>query len=443
MKLKTILLLAFVLIIGSTFTQAQQYWSLEKCIMHAFENNININQSMLGIKAVEISNSFDKQQRYPSFNGNTGASLSFGRSINPITNDFVTESFFSNSYGLNAGLTLYNGGIINNSIKQSNLDVRASMEDAEQMKTTIALSVANAFLQVLFSKENIDLAAKQLLISQQQLDQTNKLISAGVSPKSERLNLEAQIKQSEQEIITADNNLEINMLALKQLLRLPPDEDMEITVPDDIIVSTDPDLITFDQAFEQAQKSRPDLRAEELRVQSAELAVKIAKGSYYPNLGLGGNVSTNYAKASGFSADTYTNQLDNNLSYGVGASLNIPIYNNGAVKSNVQSAKLNVESAILNKEQVMENLKTNVQQALANARASKKKLEASDKTLEAQQLALENTTKKLEIGAANTFEWESQKTQMENAEISRLIDKYNYLFNIKILEFYLGKSLKL
>jgi outer membrane protein len=303
--------------------------------------------------------------------------------------------------------------------------------------------VANAYLLVLFAKENIDLANKQMELSKQQLDQMNKFIRAGVRPESERLNLEAQIKQSEQGIIEADNELEIRMLDLKQLLRLPPDEDMEIIVPENIIVTTDPEMISFAEAFAEAKKSRPDLRAGDLRVKSAELDVKIAQGNFYPNLGLGGSLNTNYAKASGFSADSYTTQLDANLSYGFGASVNIPLYNNGNVRSNVQRAKIGVENALFQYEQIIENLKTSVQQALANARASKKKLEASEKALEAQNLAFENTTKRLDVGAANTFEWESQKTQMENAEISRLIDKYNYLFNIKILEFYLGKPLKL
>lgn len=425
------------------FCFAQQYWTLEKCIMHAMENNIMVNQSLLGIDRAEVSYSRDKQQRYPGLNGSTSASLSFGRSINPITNDFVTESFFSNSYGLNTGMTLFNGGVINNSIKQSRVNLEAAQQDAEQTRINIALQVANAYLQVLFAEENVDLAGKQLELSEQQLDQMNKYIRAGVRPEAERLNLEAQIKRSEQGIIDAENNLVISLLSLKQLLRLPPDEDMEILVPENIQVTTDPDMITFSEAFNEAVKNRPDLRAEALRVKSAELAVNIAKGNYYPNISLGGALNTNYARASGFDAIAYSKQLDANLSYGVGATVNIPIYNNGNVKSNVQQAQIGVENAILNQIQVEENLKTNVQQALANARASKKRLEASQLALEAQELAFENTTKKLEIGAANTFEWEAQKTQTENAEISRLIDKYNYLFDIKILEFYLGKPLKI
>ncbi|MBT8191637.1 MAG: TolC family protein, partial [Bacteroidia bacterium] len=165
--------------------------------------------------------------------------------------------------------------------------------------------------------------------------------------------------------------------------------------------------------------NRPDLIAGDLRVKSAEMGVELAKTSYYPSIGVGGSLNTNYAELEGFTSDDYTTQLDNNLSYGFGAQVSIPIYSNGSTRANVERAKINVENSKLGYEQILETLKLNVQQALANARASKKRLEASEEAYNAQKLAFENTSKRLEIGAANTFEWESQKTQMENAEITK------------------------
>ena len=442
MKRITKCIFIYLILLAPILSFGQQYWSLEKCILHSLESNIIINQAQLSVANAEINHNQSRQARYPSLNANSNVNLNFGRSINPTSNEFITESFFSNNYGINSNVTLFNGFRISKSIQQSELELKAAIEDREQTKSDIALQVANSFLQVLFAKENIDISRKQLELSKQQLDQINKFIAAGARPESERLNLEAQITGSEQALINSENTLEISMLQLKQLLRLPPDEDMEITIPENINVTTDPDLIAFDEAFTLAQSNRPDLRAGELRNRSADIGIDIAKGNYYPSLGVGGSLNTAYSNRDFFN-NNYVTQLDNNLSYGVGAQLSIPIYNQGNVKSNVERAKLNLENAKLTYEQIIESLKTNVQQAIANARASKKQLEASEKTVQAQKLAFDNTTKRLEIGAANTFEWESQKTQMENAEISRLIDKYTYLFNIKILEFYLGKPLKL
>jgi len=430
------------LIIFSQSVDAQEVWDLEKCINHALSRNISITRSQLGIANAEIDVDIAKQARYPDLNGNAGLNLNFGRTVDPVTNLPITERFLSNNYGLNSRVTLYNGMRIKNSIKQSEYDLKAVETDMEQTKVDLSLQIANTYLQALFASENIKIAQRQLDLTKQQLDQINKLIRAGARPAAERLNLEAQIAQGEQNMIATENNYLVGMLQLKQLLRLPPDYAMELTTTNDVVVTTDPDMVDFNDAYETARLNRPDLRASEYRLNSAETGINLAKSALYPSIGAGGNVNTTYSNNRFIQTD-FLNSLDNNLSYGIGAFLNVPIYNNGNPKGGVSRAKLNLENEKLNKEQLQETLKLNVQQAISNARASKRKSEASEKSVEAQQLAFDNTTKRLDIGDANSFEWDNQKTQLEQAEITRLIDKYQYLLDIKVLEFYLGKPLKM
>ncbi len=480
----TKLILFFVAFLFSSWSGAQEeVWSLEKCILHSQEASIAINQAELGVKTAEVNLSQTKQSRLPNVSANTGVNWNFGRTIDPTSNEFVTETFFSNSYSVNLGVTLFEGMRINNSIKQSKLDLEASRHETDQTRANVALQVASNYLQVLFAKENIEVAEGQLELNRQQLEQTNRQITAGALAESENLNLEAQVAQSEQQLIIARNNYDIAMLQLKQVLRIDPSYPMDVEAPEGINITTDPDMVGFEDAFAEALKNRPDLFGQGLRVQSAELGVKIAKSSFVPRIsagvGLGSNYSNQARESIGsipatftqeviinspdasfpftdlpieistdgeipqFQKPSYGTQIDNNLSYGVGFSVGIPIYNNGATRSNVQRAKLNVQNQQLQYDQLVENLKITVQQSLADARAAKKKLEASEKALAAQKLAFDNTNKRLEIGSANTFEWEGQKTQMENAELQRIIDKYDYLFKLKILEFYLGKPLKL
>lgn len=478
------LLLSLLFLLSYQNINTQDVWSLEKCIMHSQKANISINQSEIGVSQAAINVDQARQARYPSLNGNTNVNWNFGRTIDPTTNEFLTETFFSNNYGLSTGVTLFSGGRINKTIKQSEIQLDAAEADTEQMRRTIALQVAANYLNVLFAQENISLSEKQLALSQQQLSQLDKLINAGARPKAERLNLEAQIAQSEQMLIGSKNNLDISILQLKQVLRLDPSFPISVEAPDDVNITTDPDMINFEEAFIVAQENRPDLRANELRIESAAVGIDLAKGAHYPSINIGGSLNTAYSNRGiqfdgienvrvetevGITADLpglpsivdqpvtlssvqeraitsdqkYMDQIDANLSYGFGLGVSIPIYNNGNTKSSVERAKLNAVSAQLNYDQILENLKITVQQSIADARAAKKKLEASEKSLEAQRLAFENTTKRLDIGAANSFEWETQKTNMENAEVTRLIDKYDYLFKIKTLEFYLGKPLKL
>lgn len=476
-------LLIVLTLVGLNNLSSQDVWSLEKCILHSQDASISVNQAELSIRQAHVTLNQAKQSRLPSLSGNANVGWNFGRTVDPTTNEFITETFFSNRYGLSSNVILFNGMQINNSIKQSKIDLEASRNETEQVRRDVALTVASNYLNVLFAIENIEISERQLELSRQQLDRTLKEIDAGRLPAAERLNLEAQIAQSEQMLIQSRNAYDIAILQLKQVLRLDPSFPFEVVAPEGVPVSTDPDMVDFEEAFAEAQKNRPDLYGQGLRVQSADLGVKLAKGDFLPTVSAFGSLGSAYSNQAREAIDfmevdittpvvissndprlpvdnlpaelktssivpitdkpAYSTQLDNNLSYGFGFSVGIPIYRNGITKSSVQRAKLNAINSQLQYDQILENLKIAVQQSIADARAAKKKLEASEKSLNAQKLAFDNTNKRLEIGAANTFEWESQKTQMENAEIQVLIDKYDYLFKIKILEFYLGKPLKL
>ena len=225
----------------------------------------------------EIDQTQAKHNRYPNLNFSTGVNSNFGRSTDPITNTNVTQNFISNNVQLTSGVTLFNGFRISNTIKRSAIDKRASEYDLEQNKRDIALNVANSYLNVLFAQENLGIAQSQLETSLEQLGQTQKLIDAGVRPVNEALDIEAQIATNEQTVINAENSKEIALLNLKQLLRLDPDVSMELTAPDNVEVLSDPDLLTFTEVYNSALSAQYNIRAADLRVESAFLDEKIAK----------------------------------------------------------------------------------------------------------------------------------------------------------------------
>ncbi len=452
----------------------QQKWSLEKCINFARDNNLTVEQARINASFARINHNQSRHNQYPFLGASSNVGWNFGRTIDPTTNAFLAETFFSNNYSLNYGVTLYNAKKLRNNIKSAELQEEAALEDVEQTKNEVAIQVATAFLNILFAEENLEISQAQYDLTAQQLDQMNKLISAGARAESEKLNLEAQLSRSEQTVIDAENNTSLAYLTLKQLLRLPPDEDMLIVRPEDISFNTDPDLISFDEAFTSAKSRLPQIKAAEIRKSSAEVDILIARADLIPSLTFGGNVGTAYSnrgiEPAGSSIQTFNqnviingipttigfeqevtnfvespffNQIDNNLSFGVGFNLNIPIYSNNTVRNSIDRARLNAINAKVSEEQVMDLIESDVQRALTDARGAKRELTASEKALESQKLAFENITKRLEIGAANAFEWESAKNQLETSEINQLIAKYDYLFRIKILEFYLGKPLKL
>jgi outer membrane protein len=457
-------------------TQGQETWNLEKCIRYAQENSLILEQATFGVEFAEINKKQATQSRYPNLSGNSGLQLNFGRSIDPTSNEFITDQFLSNNFSVSSGVMLFNAGNINNSIKQSKIDLSAAHEDVKQAQNDIALTVANSFLTILLAQEELENVQYQNELAQKQLDQVDKFIRAGSRPQNDRLDFVAQLATSEQSIILAENNLAMAFLNLKQQLRLDPSFNLQLERPSlDIPIESDPDLASFSIVYNEAIKTRPNIRAGEFRLQSAQLNKRITESSLYPRITLSGSLGTNYSnkglrftgeKENVFSEtevfvndvpvtigqefeidlvekSPYTSQLDENISYGFGINVSIPIYNNYSNKAAIERSKVNIYSVRNNNDQLKDNLKTTIQSVIAEARTAKKAFEVSNRSLEAQEAAFNNTEKKFNLGASSSFEYINAKNQLESAKINQLVSKYDYLFKLKVLDYYSGKPIKL
>ena len=277
-------------------------------------------------------------------------------------------------------------------------------------------------------------------------------------------------------MINGDKDYTIALLNLKQLMNYNVETDIELVVPDENAVTlfSDPELLTFSEVYEKAVENQPNIEAGNLRILSAETGVDIAKSGLYPSLDARANIFTNFTnqgfRLDGFepvttesnvfingetavlgqasfnpitSENPYFNQLDENIAYGFGLSLNVPIYNNYRTKASIERAKLNVEATRTQNELAVQQLKTSVQQALSDAQTAKIAFEASQKSVEAQKAAFENAEKRFELGAINTYDYILAKNQYDSSAVNAIIAKYDYIFRTKILDFYIGRPLTL
>lgn len=471
---------SFILLIGLclslTGLEAQKSWTLEACVRQAIATNINAELSQINIERARINTEQAKHSRYPNLNFQTGINWNFGRTIDPVSNEFSTETFFSNGFGLGTGVTLFSGGRIKNNIKQSEISESVARADYDQFVRDLSIQVANNYLNAIFALENKRISENQLKLSQSQFENINILIENGVRPKNESLEIQAQMARDNQNIIVAENNYQTALLQLKQLIRLDPSTEMELIIPDiDQLETSNPFLTSFEEVYQTALQTQPNIIAGDRRLESSKVAQEIAEGSNKPTLSFNGNLSTNYSnqgrifgegsfqdvstdvRIDGVPAvitapqfipgpitqSPYSNQINDNLSYGFGFNLSVPIYNNLNVKSNIERAKLDIQQTKLNNEQIKDNLKISVQQALSDAQAAKLSLEASETSLKAQQASFENSEKRYELGAINSLEFVTSRNQLDNAQINLLIAKYDYIYKLKILEFYQGKEIKL
>lgn len=479
------LLFAILLCFSTLATIHAQAWSLEKCINHAQQNSLTMKQAEIGVENTRLTQKLNKMERMPALNADVSGGYAFGRTINPTTNTFQNISRGTNGFSLGANYIVYNGGRIHNNVKQSEFDVAAQRAETEDIANSIALNVAAAYINILFSEEQLQNANKRLQQTQEQLQQTDRLIQAGSLPENERLQILAQIAQDEQQVITQENSVEINYLNLKNLLLLEPDFELEIVNPGDLPIPADaaPELFKTNDIYNIALQNQPIIRAGELRIQSAGLGVDIAKAGKLPSVSLFGNVRTDFAtgitdfsdpnidnvttvlgdpilynspdlggdvvlsryEISGvtFPDRKYTDQLSDNFGQSVGVSVNIPIYNRHRNNISIERARLNIINSEVALEQSKQQLKADVQRAIADAKAAKKQLEAAQKSVDALEAAYQNTQKRFDLGAANTFEFTSAKNQVDLSKVDLTIAKFDYLYKLKIVDFYQGKKITL
>ena len=451
-----------------------EIWTLEACIQQAWVNSLLVREGEFGLENAEIDLKLAKHSRFPSLVANSTGFVNFGRSIDPVSNQFIATTFLSNGIGLNTNVTLFNANRINNLISRTRIDKQASGRDLDQIKNNIALQVANAYINVLFASENLSNSRKQLEETAQQLEQIDKLIEFGSRPANERLDLEAQYATREQSIVNNENNLTIAYLLLKQLMRVDMNYNMVLEIPEDLEVDGDPDLYTFDEVFRSALITQKSVEAGELRVLSAEKNVEVAQAELYPSLGFTGNLQTNFSNQARIierfetvrqetqvfinnqpvtiatdanvpilANNPYFNQLGDNVFFGFGMFLRVPIYSNYNVSGGIQRAKVNVMNTKNQLEQEKDRIRNDVQQALADARSAKRSFIAAQKSVNAQQVAYENGLRRLEVGAMNPFDVIFIQNQLEQSEINLIIAKYDYFFKMKVLDFYMGKPLSM
>ncbi len=481
-RITLIALTATLLMAGSGSVFAQEAWSLEKSIMHARQNSLVVKQAQYNTSLTELTYKQNRMNRLPSVNGGGNAGFQFGRTIDPTTNSFNNESIGSNSFSVDASVTLYNGNFVTNSIKQSKIDLAAAKLDADDAINTVSLQVANAYLNVLLAEEQLENAEKRLELSQFQLDQTDKLIRAGSRATNERLDFVAQTARDEQAVIEASNLVEINYLALKQLLQLDPNTNMQVVKPD-IVVPTDatPENFTLNEVYTAALNTQPNIRANALRSQSAQLDEAIARSGALPSLFLYGNLNTYYSSRAQdflrpnldnliivegpaqpvlinnvpvslvefsqqgitFPKKSYFDQLNENFGQTVGLSLRVPIYNNHRNTIAVERARLGVLNQEVLNRQAEQTLKTNIQQAIANARAAKLSYQASLRSVEAAQASYDNAKKRFDLGGINSLDFTNTRILLDQSQVTLIQAKYQYLFNLKVVDFYLGRPLNL
>jgi outer membrane protein len=412
--------------------------SLTKAVEIALQHNLNVKSSEVSLRNAQLQFQQSKNNALPNLNANINQSASFGRSINPFTNGFDSRNINYNNLGLNAGVLLFNGGQIRNTVIQNDYNLKASQEDLASIKDNISLQVVLAYLAILNSEDQLSIANSQAEITKLQIARTEKLVNAGSLAPSNLLDLKAQLANEESNIVNFYSTLDLNKLTLLQLLNdssISSFELQRIQVP---IPNTKGYETGLDELYTKALTIQPLVKAADLRVQSALKGISVAKAATLPSLSFNASVSANQSNALVMS---YFDQLNNTQNKVLTVGLNIPIFTRFASKTRIAQAGLQRENASIEAERARLTLRQNIEQAYVNLNNAAMKYEAGLSQVSALEESFRAAESRFGAGTIDFVSYNLQKTNLDRARLSLVQSKYDFVFRTKILDFYQGKPL--
>ncbi len=464
---------------------AQDKWDLRRCVEYALANNISVQQTDLQARLADVNQQQARWSQYPNADFSTNTGLQWGRSIDPTTNQFTSNQLLYQGYSLSAGVTVFNWHRIRNNIVAAGFSSDAAKMDVEKIKNDISLTVATYYLQVLLSYQQIAIAKTQMQQTFSQWELVKKRVDAGAAPELEATTLEGQYFTDSSNYITAKATADQNLLQLKQVLNIDAGKAFDIAEPPVEQIPVEPILqLQPETVFQIAIHNQPAQKANLLRQQSLEASLRASRAAMLPTISVGGTLGTNFSSAdkkvtgitmNGFTPsgdvvrlsgaeylvytpnvsvnqgkktfserwDGWGTQINNNFRQSLGLSIAVPINSGGNARFNYQRSKLDLKNAELTRSLADQTLKNDIYKAYYNASAALEKFNAAKKTYEVTQKAFEFAQKRYDLGLLNSYDYLISQNNMNRAQLDMTSAQFDYVFKMKVLEFYKGQGIKL
>ncbi len=424
--------------LGTMLTFAQQtgkVWSLEECVDYAIHNNISVKKSELATQLKEADVASAKMNFYPNVSGSVGANYSFGAPL--------SYSSFNNSYGISSGVTLYNGQKNKHFVTLAEKDLEISNLNIQKNKDDISLFVVNAYLDILYNRENVKIALEQISVGEKLVERMQGLVDAGTKARNDLFQVEANLAANEEAVVTAENNLDLALLNLAQTLQIShvgfDVADVSINLESAKLLYNNSELI-----YEKALTTRPEIESATMSIENADIDIAVAKAGKLPTVSASYSFGTNYFNVEdALNQSGYFKQLADNRGHSLGVSVGIPIFDKHATKIGVQRAQILKEMAEYTLEDEKTHLRATVERAYIDAKTSLKTFEAAKKSVEAQEEAFRTAQERYDLGVLTSYDFDQVRNQLVNAQSSFIRAKYSFVFRSTLLKFYYGLPIKL
>lgn len=479
--MKKYILIGIVSLASFTLNAQQNLWDLRKCVEYAQKNNVSVKQADIQVRLAKLETERARLAQHPTLNATSALGTQFGRSVDPTTNQFTTTQLLFNSINVNGGIQVFNWGALKMNREIASFNAQAAQTDVERITNDIALNVATFYLQVLATKQQIILSNAQIEQTQNQLKFTKIRVAAGALPELNIAEFEAQLARDSVALINSKANYDQAIIQLKAAINLPMTEPFDVATPPVDQIPIEP-LAELDPAglYKLALTTQPLQKANELRIKSANKSILASRTLLYPTISAFGGLGTNFAGVQqeyigikGFRNTLnfvtvsgvdyvvkvpdlqfanrsfwemwkgYGTQLSDNFRQNFGIQISVPIANNGNARLGIQRAELNFKNTQLTAQQSNIALEQAIYQAHTVAIASMKRFNASKRSVELAEISYNFANKRYENGVGTTLDVLTNQNNLNRAKTELLNAQFDYVFRMKLLEFYKGQGLKL
>lgn len=441
-------LLTMLLLLLTCLMFGQKKWTLQECIDYAMLNNITLQQARLQKQAATETRKQSQAALLPSLSATTNQSVGYRPWLetgtttvtNGTVNNKISKTYYNGTYGINASWTVWNGNQNRNQVKLNKVAEEQANLDIAETANSIQERIAQIYVQILYMNEVIHVNEESLNTSKKNEQRGKEFVEVGRMSKADLAQLTAQRATDEFNLVEAKSNLANYKLQLKQLLEITGEEDFDIAIPEASDEQALGEIPGLGSVYEKALAQRPEIQNAKLSLQSSDLQMKIAKAGHMPTVSLTGGVGTNTAS---MSSNEWGSQIKTNFDASIGASLNIPIFDNRKTKTAVNKAQIQREQALLDIQNEQKQLYSTIEGFWLDANTNQQKFKAAQSSVASEQASYDLLSEQFHVGLKNIVELMTGKDKLLKAQQNKLQSKYMTILNQQLLYFYQGETLKI
>lgn len=441
-------LLTMLLLLLTCLMFGQKKWTLQECIDYAMLNNITLQQARLQKQTATETRKQSQAALLPSLSATTNQSVGYRPWLetgtttvtNGTVNNKISKTYYNGTYGINASWTVWNGNQNRNQVKLNKVAEEQANLDIAETANSIQERIAQIYVQILYMNEAIHVNEESLNTSKKNEQRGKEFVEVGRMSKADLAQLTAQRATDEFNLVEAKSNLANYKLQLKQLLEITGEEDFDIAIPEASDEQALGEIPGLGSVYEKALAQRPEIQNAKLSLQSSDLQMKIAKAGHMPTFSLTGGVGTNTAS---MSSNEWGSQIKTNFDASIGASLNIPIFDNRKTKTAVNKAQIQREQALLDIQNEQKQLYSTIEGFWLDANTNQQKFKAAQSSVASEQASYDLLSEQFHVGLKNIVELMTGKDKLLKAQQNKLQSKYMTILNQQLLYFYQGETLKI